>query len=487
MASFGTDTYPLKNSYILDSGSTIHITNDRTRLYNFREATTADYLWAGNSRVWIKGYGTISLHVAGPQGVTALVLRDVAYCPDILCNLVSFRQLRTHGIWWDNRRDPTTLRRSDQSAITELKEEHNQWVIPFTDAPSAFVARKYFRRKHTSNTKRLKSKAPAMKWHRRLGHPGPAAIEHLMLQAEGVRVNGISTIECDACGTAKLKRQIRKAKRVNTQGPGERLALDFHSYEEEVTTKVKSQMLVTDRYSGFTWDFYFTDNRLAKSIIEKLKLLLTFLKIHYGIKVQVIECDNEITITKPKVAQWCASQGITLEPSAPDTQAQNGGAERSGGVIKDKARAMRLDAHLPWQHWPEITRAATYLYNRTPRRSNNWKSPYELFFTTALLYKGVVTEPRKPNLSHLKVYGCKAFALSDDTLRGKMKLQRLDPRAWIGYLVGYLSSNIYRIWIPSMGKTISTRDVIFNEDIVFDGKEDSIMNNLMHSTIDDIA
>jgi hypothetical protein len=38
---------------------------------------------------------------------------------------------------------------------------------------------------------------------------------------------------------------------------------------------------------------------------------------------------------------------IRIKPSAPDTQAQNGGAERSGGVIKEKARAIQLDANLP--------------------------------------------------------------------------------------------------------------------------------------------
>jgi hypothetical protein len=77
----------------------------------------------------------------------------------------------------------------------------------------------------------------------------------------------------------------------------------------------------------------------------------------------VIECNGEITTTKLDVAQWCASQLIRLEPSAPDTQAQNGGAERSGGVIKDKARTMRLDANLPWEMWLEIVQAAVYLHN----------------------------------------------------------------------------------------------------------------------------
>ena len=77
--------------------------------------------------------------------------------------------------------------------------------------------------------------------------------------------------------------------------------------------------------------------------------------------------------------------------------------------------------------------------------------------------------------------------MTDDTKRGKSKLQRLDPKAWIGYLVGYQSTNIWRIWILSLAKVISTRDVIFDEDSVFSGKAEDLMDNLMHSTLEEIA
>ena len=251
--------------------------------------------------------------------------------------------------------------------------------------------------------------------------------------------------------------------------------------------KEKSQMLITDKYSGFQWDFYFTDNRTAKSIVKILTNFFLFLKNHYNITPKTIEADNEIATVKPEVKHWLATQGVTVEPSAPDTQAQNGGAERSGGVNKEKSRAMRLGANLPWELWPEITRSAVYLHNRTPNYANNWKTPYEVFFTRTALNNGIVTSAKKPHLAHLKVYGCKAFAMTDDTHRGKSRLQRIDPKGWIGYLVGYRSSNIYRIWIPSLAKVISTRDVIFDENSIFDGKVEDLMDNLMHSTLEEIA
>ena len=44
-----------------------------------------------------------------------------------------------------------------------------------------------------------------------------------------------------------------------------------------------------------------------------------------------------------------------------------------------------------------------------------------------------------------------------------MQKDRLDPRAHIGYLVGYHASNIWKIWIPSLDKIILSRDVEFDE------------------------
>ena len=60
----------------------------------------------------------------------------------------------------------------------------------------------------------------------------------------------------------------------------------------------------------------------------------------------------------------------------------------------------------------------------------------------------------------------------------KNRLQRLEPRAWIGFLVGYNSTNIYRIWNPSTNRIMVTRDVTFNEKDLFNGNLDDLSNDL---------
>jgi hypothetical protein len=105
-------------------------------------------------------------------------------------------------------------------------------------------------------------------------------------------------------------------------------------------------MLVTDRYSGYIWDYNLTD-RTAETIVAALGDLLPKLDTEYGVITHVIECDNEIYMKRPLVKQYLEERFIQLEPSPPYTQALNGAAERSGGVIKDKGRSMAASSKLP--------------------------------------------------------------------------------------------------------------------------------------------
>ena len=106
---------------------------------------------------------------------------------------------------------------------------------------------------------------------------------------------------------------------------------------------------------------------------------------------------------------------------------------------------MRAGAKFPRFLWPEVVRAAVYLYNRTPKYIYNWKSPYDRFYTRMAHREGVVVDRRKPDQTHLRTYGCKAYAMTTTAQKKQQRLQRLNPKAWIGFLIGYNSSNIYRI------------------------------------------
>ena len=174
-------------------------------------------------------------------------------------------------------------------------------------------------------------------------------------------------------------------------------------------------MLIIDRFLGLQQDIYFTDNCTAALIIAKLANFTLFLKNYFNITIKVIKLDNKIITIKPQVQRQLKTKGIIIKPSALDIQAQNSRAKRLGGVNKEKARAIRLDANLSQELWPEVTRAAVYLYNRTLNYSNNQKTPYKIFFTHTAFSNSRITLLCKLNLSYLKAYRCKAFAMSNNT------------------------------------------------------------------------
>jgi hypothetical protein len=65
----------------------------------------------------------------------------------------------------------------------------------------------------------------------------------------------------------------------------------------------------------------------------------------------------------------------------------------------------------------------------------------------------------KPDLSNIRVFGCKTYVRINNIPR----LQKMRPRAMIGYLMGYKASNIWRIWVPRAYKVINTRDCVFDK------------------------
>nr|AAO52669.1 putative copia-type polyprotein [Aster yellows phytoplasma] len=97
----------------------------------------------------------------------------------------------------------------------------------------------------------------------------------------------------------------------------------------------------------------------------------------------------------------------------------------------DRARCLLLDSELPKCFWAEVVNTVTYLLNRSPSRTIS-STPEELW------------SGQKPTLSHVKTFGCKAYAHVPAASRKK-----LDARSTPCILVGYCSTTKgYRLYNP---------------------------------------
>jgi hypothetical protein len=79
----------------------------------------------------------------------------------------------------------------------------------------------------------------------------------------------------------------------------------------------------------------------------------------------------------------------------------------------------------------------------------------------------------------LRAFGCKAYAMTSDAQLKKNRLQRLAPKAWIGYLLGYRFSNNYRIWLFTENKIIIICNVIFDENKLNNGNCETFRDELL--------
>ena len=102
---------------------------------------------------------------------------------------------------------------------------------------------------------------------------------------------------------------------------------------------------------------------------------------------------------------------------------------------------------MPHYFWVEAMNTCVYIMKRTPNVAMHRVTLEEK-------YSG-----KKPDLSHLKVFGCIAYVHIPDELRTK-----LDPKAEKCIFVGYsLEQKGYRCYNPSTCELRVSRDVVFDE------------------------
>jgi hypothetical protein len=107
-------------------------------------------------------------------------------------------------------------------------------------------------------------------------------------------------------------------------------------------------------------------------------------------------------------------------------------------------------AGLPLEYWAEAARTACYLRNRSPSSAlEGFKTPYQAF------------TGKKPNLSHIRTFGCIAYVQELPKNRTK-----LENKATTCILLGYSAiSKAYRLQELNSKRILESRNVVFDENL----------------------
>jgi hypothetical protein len=465
--------WDLYSSFILDSGSSTHVCNDISRFKNLR--TEQHSVLCGGGNVMMRGIGDVDIQVQHPAGSRTITLREVSYNPDFPANLVSLRIANKAGILWDQTTD-RLVQGTETWGLVQAIGDH--YVVEYNKPNTALMATKSINSikstKPTNSGQFIKSttakpaeKATMQTWHRRFAHAGRTAISHLPNATQDVAISDIinapnaDSIEpkCEVCQLSKAKKQISRQPIQPPKAPYEIVALDLIEFEQSDTESDRYILHFLCRYTGMN-HVYILPNKTQETVLRTIQDFTAFIQRRWDLIIRIFQLDGEKSLGR-KWDSWIATAGITEHRTSPDTPEQNGSSERSGGVIIERSRALQIDSKLPKHLWPEIACAVGYLLNRTPQQKNNWITPIERLNR----FKGI--DNAKPKCSHIRIYGSKAYALNHKIAR----TDKLAPRANVGYLVGWDSTNIFRVWVPILKRVIRTRDVTFDESHGFDPKD----------------
>lgn len=108
---------------------------------------------------------------------------------------------------------------------------------------------------------------------------------------------------------------------------------------------------------------------------------------------------------------YMTTKDITLETSAPYVYKQNGRAEKEMRTIVECARTMMTSKNLPRKLWAEAVNTAVYILNCCLSSQVNNITSFEIWYK------------RKPELSHIKIFGSDAYVHIPKTQRKKWDLK----------------------------------------------------------------
>jgi len=291
----------------------------------------------------------------------------------------------------------------------------------------------------------------AQLWHERCAHVN---IEYIRKTVAAGAVDGINqsslvgSFQCEGCIFGK------SCKQPHPSVPNKRNAKVGEMFHVDLAGPVPVQslggsaymLLIKDDASTFNTVYFLKrKNSAAASIVE----YVNFIENQTGNRVKNMKSDNGTESVCSELQSFLSEKGIVHERSAPYTPQSNGKIERHVRTIKDYARSMlnRLDS--PQFLWAEAVSAAVYIWNRILNKQCGEKTPFEQVFG------------RKPNLSHLRVFGCNAYAHISEQFR-----KVFDSKTKKCILVGYSGvSQNYRLYDPTRKVIFEARNVTFEENL----------------------
>ena len=437
------------SEWVLDTGATRHICSGREMFKEYEKVSEGECVFMGNSStVTVSGKGKVLLKLTSGK---LLELNNVLHVPDIRRNLISGALLNKAGIKLTFESDKLVLTRNNvfvgkgfcNGGLFVLD------IIPINkdSSDSAYFAECLVAFKEP--TECVYMAEPVSLWHARLGHVNVGSVKKLKNLSLIPSFSDTSFDKCEICVEAKHPKKCFNKNVVRTSKLLELIHSDLGDFRSTMSRGGKHYYITfVDDYSRYTRVYLLKSKDEAE---EKFMIYKAEVENQLDLKIKRLRSDRGGEYDSTSLRKFCELNGIVHEVTAPYTPEQNGIAERKNRTLKDMMNAMLISSGMPTNMWGEAILSACYVLNRVPHKKLD-KTPYEL-------WKGF-----KPNLSHLKVWGCLGKIGVPSFQRSK-----IGPKTVDAVFIGYASNSAaYRLILKDasyLGAIRESRDVEFFEHI----------------------
>ena len=431
----------------VDSGASGHLTGNKAWFVELHECPPCNVTTADHGVLTCTQRGTVVLSTQHCRHI----IRDVLYVPSMTVNLLSVSAMINKGLRVHFTKTGCTIRTSRKKLIARAVALNNIYSI--YASPQQNV---------TAYSVTSGSSGP-LDWktaHARMGHLSPSGMKvmHDKRLAVGAPIpTAGSPADLDQCAGCLAGKSHRTAIPTEATHRATRPLQLVHSdlcgpiqVPGAGSQADRKQYIVTfiDDYSRFTWTALTTD-KTADTILGQFNRYKVWAERYTGFNIQALRTDGGGEYINDKFSIYLATMGIERQTTTARTPHQNGVAERMNRTVLEAARAMLHASGLPMDFWPQAVKAAVYLRNRSPTRALTNATPYEA-------WRG-----DKPDLAHLRTFGCRAFMHLDKTKRSKLEARSI-PVIFVGYAP---EAKAWLVYEPIGKQTHTSRDVTFHESV----------------------
>ncbi|GJW15969.1 zinc finger, CCHC-type containing protein [Tanacetum coccineum] len=415
----------------IDSGATTHVCKDRCWFKTYEPVEDGFVLYMGDDHFdHVHGKGSVVLEFSLGKSIT---LFNVLYVPKLRKNLISGPVLNKCGYKQVYESDKYIL--SKCGVFVGFGYYNNgMFMLNLNKVPDDSDS------VYMSSSTVVNSSL----WHARLGHV------HYKRMLEMSKDDLIPAIDenpekCTTCMLTKITRQPFKSitrKSVILELIHSDLC-DFHATPSLGNKKYVVTFI--DDASRFCYVYLL---HAKDEALDKFRIYKTEVELQQNDLIKTLRTDRGGEYYDPVFFQ---SVGIIHETTAPYTPQQNGVAERKNRALKEMVNSMLSYSGLSEGFWGEAMLTACYLLNRVPNKRNK-TTPYELWYK------------KRPNLSFLRVWGCRAVVRLPDPKRKTLGEKGIDC-----IFVGYAEhSKAYRFYVIEPNDSVSINSIIESRDAIFD-------------------